>query len=139
MNTQEQAYINGFVKRASEHGFNREQAFELLKIAKKVEDSEYYANPLLNAVSGTLLPNANIVSGAINDMVTPHHVPSRLARITLPTQLASFAGGLTGLLATDGNPMVGLMASRLGGGLGAYLGANNYNDALARALKEKKR
>jgi hypothetical protein len=35
MNTQEQAYIEGFVKRANEYGFNDEEAFEILKEAAK--------------------------------------------------------------------------------------------------------
>ena len=33
MNTQQQAYINGFVKRASEYGINQNEAIELLKSA----------------------------------------------------------------------------------------------------------
>lgn len=33
MNTQEQAYINGFVKRANEHGLNSHEALALLKAA----------------------------------------------------------------------------------------------------------
>jgi hypothetical protein len=33
MNTQEQAYINGFVKRAAEYGYSPEQAVEILKLA----------------------------------------------------------------------------------------------------------
>jgi hypothetical protein len=41
MNTQQQAYIEGFVKRANEYGFNDEQAIELLKQAKlKLTDIE---------------------------------------------------------------------------------------------------
>jgi hypothetical protein len=33
MNTQQQAYIEGFVKRASEYGLNQSEAIELLKSA----------------------------------------------------------------------------------------------------------
>lgn len=40
MNTQEQAYINGFVKRASEYGLNETQSIELLKQAKRIGISD---------------------------------------------------------------------------------------------------
>jgi hypothetical protein len=33
MNTQEQAYINGFVKRAAEYGYNEQQAIAIYKQA----------------------------------------------------------------------------------------------------------
>lgn len=39
--TTEQAYIEGFMKRASEHGFNQKEASELLKCAFGDEDGPY--------------------------------------------------------------------------------------------------
>jgi hypothetical protein len=39
INPQEQAYIEGFVKRANEYGFNDEQAIELLKQANRVTEA----------------------------------------------------------------------------------------------------
>lgn len=38
MNTQEQAYINGFVKRAMEYGFSEREAVEILKQSALVGD-----------------------------------------------------------------------------------------------------
>ena len=40
MNTQGQAYLEGFVKRASEYGYSREQALELLKTSRCWEGYE---------------------------------------------------------------------------------------------------
>lgn len=40
MNTQEQAYIEGFVKRASQYGFNYNEAISLLKQADEYVASE---------------------------------------------------------------------------------------------------
>jgi hypothetical protein len=54
MNTQEQAYINGFVKRASEYGFSDEQAMELCKqaiSAEKLESAKM--SPILSALFNT--------------------------------------------------------------------------------------
>jgi len=45
MTTQEQAYIEGFVKRASEYGFNQNEAVELLKYAQPAPFSEVQYSP----------------------------------------------------------------------------------------------
>ena len=108
------------------------------KIAKKIEDSGYYANPTTNALGGVLFPFGPVFHNEVVDSRTPDNIPSRLARISLPTILGGVGGGLIGY-AADNDFMHALIGNRLGSGLGAYLGANDYNHALARALKEKKR
>jgi hypothetical protein len=47
MNT-EQAYINGFVKRAAEYGFNEREAIKLLKQSGIADAPAYQANPTLS-------------------------------------------------------------------------------------------
>jgi len=42
MNTKQQAYIEGFVKRANEYGYNQEEALYLLKEA---EGQKYHLDP----------------------------------------------------------------------------------------------
>jgi hypothetical protein len=51
MNTQQQAYINGFVKRASEYGLNQNEAIELLKQSAD-------APPVVNTGTATSTPPA---------------------------------------------------------------------------------
>ena len=68
MNTQ-QAYINGFVKRASEYGFNEDEAVGLLKKAETREELERYdqakMTPAIAALMSGSLPT--IAYGAYKD------------------------------------------------------------------------
>jgi hypothetical protein len=80
MNTVEQAYINGFVKRASEYGYNEQQAFELLKNAGyKVK-----SRPAAPAPKGLKHPvNLGKGKGSVNELGlhTPHDKGGYLSRI----------------------------------------------------------
>ena len=59
MNIQEQAYIEGFVKRASEYGFSQDEAISLLKSATAADAPALQVPPTfaqgLNNVKGNLL------------------------------------------------------------------------------------
>jgi hypothetical protein len=68
MNTQEQAYINGFVKRANEHGLDQNEALALLKTAVSSEDLE--KAKMSPGIAGALgiLPGFSEVYGSLKDM-----------------------------------------------------------------------
>ena len=48
MNTQKQAYIEGFVKRAAEYGFSENEAVKLLKQSGIADAPAYQTNPTLS-------------------------------------------------------------------------------------------
>jgi hypothetical protein len=52
MNTQQQAYINGFVKRASEYGLNQYEAIELLKSSAFASSGGYELEPESYSIEG---------------------------------------------------------------------------------------
>jgi hypothetical protein len=54
MNTQQQAYIEGFVKRASEYGLTQNEAFELLKSSGFMDTVKEKANNAMNTVYNKL-------------------------------------------------------------------------------------
>ena len=56
--TTQQAYINGFVKRASEYGFSEAEAVSLLKKAVSREELERYEQAKMNPAVATLLPTS---------------------------------------------------------------------------------
>jgi hypothetical protein len=63
MNTQQQqqAYINGFVKRASEYGISQDKAIELLKqagpnLAPGVQDPQGFLDPSVNQFPQRAIP-----------------------------------------------------------------------------------
>ena len=63
MNTQQQqAYINGFVKRASEHGLNHNEAIDLLKQAIVADAPEYQNSPSFVQGLKNLIGNSNPVN-----------------------------------------------------------------------------
>jgi acyl carrier protein len=60
MNTQQQAYIEGFVKRASEYGFSEAEAVELLKSAVSY-DKSLFKKTDAPVKSAGLTPKLNII------------------------------------------------------------------------------
>ena len=101
MNT-EQAYIEGFVKRASEYGYSESEAVEMLKVAARGEHALKY-------LTGKLKDrNVNIPGSRFNKFYPPaKHAPSgqlaaeavrqaRKAKTQVPTE--HLINGLNNLL-----------------------------------------
>jgi hypothetical protein len=144
MNAQEQAYIEGFVKRAAEYGFSNEEAVNLLKTAiTKAEMYDHKASVPLNTIFGGT--PIGIAGSALRDVNTPNSVPSRLLNISAPSLLGGIGGTLLGGSVSD---MVGaspehkvlaaLASGTLGGMAGGYFGTKHYNDKIDEALKDEK-
>jgi hypothetical protein len=55
MNTQEQAYINGFVKRAAEYGIDENEALEILK-----EAAPHFINDVREGLSNLINPESSL-------------------------------------------------------------------------------
>jgi hypothetical protein len=120
MTTQEQAYIEGFVKRAAEYGFNENEAVNILKEASSnVYDLEQQkASPLMNILGamtmGRVAPEAPgglgeagspigglggsvpLAYNAYQDLTSEKGSPSRTANISGGTFLGDIAGGAAG-------------------------------------------
>ena len=58
MNAQEQAYIEGFVKRASEYGFDEDEAFSILK------EAQLSIKPIANMVAPVKALTHNMAKAA---------------------------------------------------------------------------
>jgi hypothetical protein len=97
MNTQEQAYINGFVKRANAYGFSNEEALELLKTSRCWEGYEP-------------VPGKKPYS---NDSCRPKGKVKKAGRIPLSNPAAASKGGMTHLPA---GPSIAPKAGPKGGG-----------------------
>jgi hypothetical protein len=65
MNTQQQAYINGFVKRASEYGFSEAEARKLLKEATRWRDEMLAGNILVHPSQTTAYHGGTLEGRAI--------------------------------------------------------------------------
>ena len=133
MTTQEQAYIEGFVKRAAEYGYSEQQATSLLKKALFGE-SAYKEVPELSEedVKGMRFRD-------MEDFVEPEEGEGLMAHLKrnpgkyLGGALGGLAGG--GLSDTFGDgPLAGAVA---GGTLGAAAGA--IPDALLNAIRRSSR
>jgi hypothetical protein len=143
VNTQEQAYINGFVKRAAEYGIDENQAIELLKTSlAKGELHDLKASVPLNTIFGA--NPVGVLGSIVKDTITPNDVPSRFLNISVPSLLGAAGGGLLGsgisdMVAAD-DPKYKLLAALAGGSLGAmtggYLGTKNFNNKIDETLKD---
>lgn len=153
MTTQEQAYIEGFVKRAAEYGYSEAEAVNILKEASRnVYDLEQQkASPFMNilgamtmgrvapeAPGGELGGSVPLAYNAYQDLKSEEGSPSRTANISGGTFLGDIAGGAAGyglshlLGQTDPEAIQKAISSgRLGGrALGAGLGVRRHNQKL---------
>jgi hypothetical protein len=140
MNTVEQAYIEGFLKRASEHGVDNTQAMELLK--HEAQNNPEKANVLLQSLLG-----GGLTGGGYNlykDFKSSKDSPSRVMNIVGGGLLGTVGGGLGGAglgylakqLGADVDPMMGMRIGALGGQVaGQGIGANRYNRKVDEFLK----
>lgn len=151
--TTQQAYINGFVKRANEYGYSEDQALNILKEASRnvYNLEQQKANPLMNILGamtmGRVAPenSGEGIGGAVplaynayQDLTSEEGSPSRTANISGGTFLGDIAGGAAGYglshLLGDTNPEnieKAISTGRLGGrALGAGLGVRRYNQKL---------
>jgi hypothetical protein len=161
--TTEQAYIEGFVKRASEYGYDENQALEILKEAKAkipetsipetIDSSEELKNKNFvdkikalekrRASGGSLLthgalPQLGWMSDAMSDLGTPEGAPSRL----LHTSAGSLGGiGLhklvSKLLGKKPGMGSGMAMSMAGAGLGGMYHNQKLDKAIARLRTDK--
>lgn len=144
MNTQ-QAYIEGFVKRAMEHGFSESVAVELLKTAKKApEDHPKHSKEVRDKIeqlkkrrfgggglaAHAIAPPAGWLYDAISDANKPDEAPSRF----LHSSLGSMGGSV---LAAGLNRALGMgygLNSMAIQALGAAAGGSIHNDKLQQAI-----
>ena len=121
MTTQEQAYIEGFVKRANEYGYSEAEAVNILKEASRnvYELEQQKASPLMNILGamtmGRVAPETGPVGpgevghpveglggtvplayNAYQDLTSEKGSPSRTANISGGTFLGDIAGGAAG-------------------------------------------
>jgi hypothetical protein len=159
--TTEQAYIEGFVKRASEYGFNEDEAVGILKEASRnvYELEQQKASPFMNmlgamalgkvapdAIGGEIGGKIPLVYNAYQDLTSEKGSPSRTANISGGTFLGDLAGGAAGyglsqlLGKTDPEAIQSAISSgRLGGrALGAGLGVRRYNQKLDELIDQTK-
>ena len=125
MNTQ-QAYITGFVKRASEYGFNENEALELLKeaaINTKAMERWFSKHPAISSgiLGGTLgaipagLAGAGI--GGVTGLISPDkHINEETGETETDSRLMSALNG-----AVRGGALGGLSGGLAGGTLGSIL------------------
>ena len=128
MTNQEQAYINGFVKRAAERGVSEEAARAILLDKLQNQKASVPLNALFSGGSG-------LYHGA-RDMMAPEETPSRLLNITLPSIGGNILGALPGILAK--NPGLSMAGSQMAGMAGGGFGAKHYNDKLQEAIAKVK-
>lgn len=156
MNTQQQAYIEGFVKRASEYGFSEEEALNTLKAAShNVYDLEQQkaslpANVLtamaLGKPDATMLGASPIAYNAYQDLSNAQGSPSRTANISGGTILGDLAGagigyGASQLLGQQNPEEIqhAIDFARLGGrALGSGLGVKRYNQKMDEMINQAK-
>jgi hypothetical protein len=145
--TNEQAYIEGFVKRAAEYGFDEAEAISFLKQAERnvYNLEQQKASPLMNILGamtmGRVTPEnpGEGLSGAVplaynayQDITSEEGSPSRTANISGGTFLGDIAGGAAGYglshLLGQTDPESAISSGRLAGrALGAGLGTRRYN------------
>ena len=151
--TTQQAYIEGFVKRAAEYGYSEAEAVNILKEANRnvYELEQQKASPLMNmlgamtmgrvapeAPGGELGGSVPLAYNAYQDLTSEKGSPSRTANISGGTFLGDVAGGAAGyglshlLGQTDPEAIQQAISSgRLGGrALGAGLGVRRHNQKL---------
>ena len=162
MTTQQQAYVEGFVKRASEYGFSEDEAFNVLKEASRnvYELEQQKADPFMNiagaAAFGRIAPESPggelggtmpLAYNAYQDLTSAEGSPSRTANISGGTFLGDIAGGAAGyglsslLGRTDPAALQeAISQGRLAGrALGAGLGTRRYNQKLDELIDQTKR
>lgn len=159
--TTEQAYIEGFVKRASEYGYSTNEAINILKEASRNvhELEQQKASPFWNMLGATALgrvaPEAAggelggsvpIAYNAYQDLTSEEGSPSRTTNISGGTFLGDMAGGAAGYglshLSGQTDPETvqsAISAGRLGGrAIGAGLGVRRYNQKLDELIDQTK-
>lgn len=157
--TTQQAYIEGFVKRASEYGYSEDQAVDILKEASRnvYNLEQQRASPFMNILGamtmGRIVPEETgeglggmkpLAYNAYQDLTSEKGSPSRTANISGGTFLGDIAGGAAGYglshLLGDTNPESierAISSGRLGGrALGAGLGVRRYNQKLDELIDE---
>lgn len=149
MGTQAQAYIQGFVKRANEYGFNNDEAVELLKEAK---DADPFTYGLLSGVplatgfagkmlGGTIGGGVGLFAGALPGALYGQELAEKnrkmresIGEVSFPHRLGGMLGGLAlgGVAGANlDHPMEGLaLGGLLGRMVGGGLGAQRYNELL---------
>jgi hypothetical protein len=148
MNT-EQAYINGFIKRAAEYGLNQNQAEDLLKqsMSHKEEIEQAILKEKLqhamrkgdasigmNMAGQTLAPFNHLYNMVKDISEHDSDMPYRTPRISGGAVLGSLAASLPGLIAR--NPALAGIGSLIGGVTGAGVGTGFYNEAKRKYLRE---
>jgi hypothetical protein len=147
MNTQ-QAYINGFVKRAAECGLSDNEAIALCKQAGKVNPAAYAllnALPTVGMYAGRQMTGnpygafGGLFAGGIPrgiyttnvDEENPH-VKESLSEVALPYRLGGLllGGGAGAILGSKSNNIYDgiVLGSGMGQMLGAGIGASKYNE-----------
>jgi len=151
------AYLNGFVKRAAEYGFNEE---EIAKLAEQAIDRNVYdleeskagflSNMLAGAALGAIPPDRKggefggsipLAYNAYSDLTASKGMPSRLANISGGTFLGDVLGGAAGYglgrLAGHSTPNEDLDSGRLLGRIvGSGLGVRRYNQKIDDLINE---
>ena len=134
--TTEQAFVEGFVKRAAEHGLSREEALKAFEKEHLMRElAAQKASVPLNAIFNAGTPGG-LIHDSVKDMGSPKETPSRLARIYAPGLLGSILGGGLGAGISRGNPLASGIGTMLGGGLGSGLGARSFNKKLDRTIED---
>lgn len=133
MNIQQQAYINGFVKRASEYGYSEQQATNLLKAALFGEPA-YKEVPELSEEEVK-----NMRFRDMEDFVEPREGEGLMAHLKRNPgkYLGGALGGLVGGELSDTFGDGSLDGAAAGGTLGAVAGA--IPDALLNAIRRSSR
>jgi hypothetical protein len=157
--TTEQAYIEGFVKRASEYGYSEAEAISFLKEASRnvyeleQQKASLPANILGAMALGRVAPEAPggelggavpLAYNAYQDLKSEEGSPSRTANISGGTFLGDIAGGAAGyglshlLGQTDPEAIQkAISTGRLGGrALGAGLGTRRHNQKLDELINQ---
>jgi hypothetical protein len=157
-----EAYLNGFVKRAAEYGFSDDEIVELAKqaIDRNVYDLEeakagYLGNMLTASALGAIPPtrpggelggSVPALYNAYQDLTAEKDMPSRLLNITGGTFLGDVLGGAAGSMLsraagqTDQAALMSALDSgrSLGRALGAGLGARRYNQKIDELIEQTK-
>ena len=127
MNTQEQAYINGFVKKASEYGLNQQDAYTMFKQAsptinfpglKGYRRGMAGAGALSGGVHGSAI-GAGV--GALKGLISPNE------EIDPETGKTVQSGRLSSMLSNAGK--YGLIGGGVGAGVGAGIGTGMGHSA----------
>jgi hypothetical protein len=137
MNTQQQAYINGFVKRASEYGLNHNEAIELLKEADSSWLGRYLA---AGEVPNSILQNKAVILNQLDPEGKSQNENLFMSSDDYKKQRELAYGHLRNTLkrSTAAGPgknflLGGTIGGLLGAGEGALIGGSAYDNPLGGA------